>query len=329
LFLLLKEKHIKKTFHFIRYCMSEENHRHYVCSRGILKSCDIFSSTPISGIKTLINYNFQTMTKNQPYIIYICISALPFFIHHVLHRMNCPFILVTGDNDETCPNGIFQNETFFHQFLDSPQLVHWFSQNLVGGLHPKLTQIPIGLDYHTLSNNSHHVWGKQKSPLDQEKELQEINAHANKPFWERELKAHANFHFAMYSDDRVQAKNKIAIDLVCYELNQQERRQTWIHQTKFAFVISPHGMGMDCHRTWEALCLGCIPIVKTSPLNSLYDGLPVLILNDWSDLTEELMQSTVLDFKDRQSEFQMEKLTLKYWVDLIHSYKCETITSSH
>jgi hypothetical protein len=88
-------------------------------------------------------------------------------------------------------------------------------------------------------------------------------------------------------------------------------------------------MGMDCHRTWEALCLGCIPIVKTSPLNSLYDGLPVLILNDWSDLTEELMQSTVLDFKERQSEFQMEKLTLKYWVDLIHSYKCETITSSH
>ena len=30
-------------------------------------------------------------------------------------------------------------------------------------------------------------------------------------------------------------------------------------------VISPMGNGLDCHRTWEALYLGVIPLVRGSP----------------------------------------------------------------
>ena len=85
-----------------------------------------------------------------------------------------------------------------------------------------------------------------------------------------------------------------------------------------AFVLSPHGNGLDCHRTWEALCLGCIPIVKTSPLDSMYNELPVLIVNDWNDITIELLQKTVDEYKGR--EFRYEKLTLKYWMDMIKSH---------
>ena len=39
----------------------DESTCNYVSSRGILKSCDIFSSTPISGIRQLHNYNFSTL----------------------------------------------------------------------------------------------------------------------------------------------------------------------------------------------------------------------------------------------------------------------------
>ena len=56
----------------------DENHCEYVSSRGLLKSCDIYSSTPISSIRQLIHYDF-THLKNGS-IIYICSSALPFFI---------------------------------------------------------------------------------------------------------------------------------------------------------------------------------------------------------------------------------------------------------
>ena len=50
------------------------------------------------------------------------------------------------------------------------------------------------------------------------------------------------------------------------------------------FVLSPAGNGFDCHRTWEAMYLGAIPIVKKIhwPFND--KKLPVLIVTEWEDL---------------------------------------------
>lgn len=79
--------------------------------------------------------------------------------------------------------------------------------------------------------------------------------------------------------------------------------------SEYAFIASPHGNGLDCHRTWEALCLGCIPIVKTSPLDPLYDGMPVWIVNEWSDVTYQGMLDKIREYKDPSY-----KLTLDYWV---------------
>ena len=79
----------------------------------------------------------------------------------------------------------------------------------------------------------------------------------------------------------------------------------------FKFVLSPRGAGEDCHRTWEALYLGCIPIVLSSCINELYEDLPVLIINDWSELSEQLLEKTWEDYKDK--EWNFEKLNLNYW----------------
>ena len=45
--------------------------------------------------------------------------------------------------------------------------------------------------------------------------------------------------------------------------------------------MSPQGNGLDCHRTWEALILKTIPIVRTSSLDPLYEGLPVVVVHEW------------------------------------------------
>jgi hypothetical protein len=52
------------------------------------------------------------------------------------------------------------------------------------------------------------------------------------------------------------------------------------------FVLSPAGNGFDCHRTWEAMYLGAIPIVRKIhwPFND--KNLPVLIVDDWEDLLD-------------------------------------------
>jgi hypothetical protein len=77
------------------------------------------------------------------------------------------------------------------------------------------------------------------------------------------------------------------------------------------------GHGMDCHRTWESLMLGTIVIVKKSQLDSLYDGLPVLIVNDWDEITQELLDKTIEEFKNKN--FNYERITLKFWVDKIRN----------
>jgi hypothetical protein len=48
------------------------------------------------------------------------------------------------------------------------------------------------------------------------------------------------------------------------------------------FCLSPAGHGVDCHRTWEALAVGSIPVVLRSPLTDAHPDLPLVVLDDWS-----------------------------------------------
>jgi hypothetical protein len=50
------------------------------------------------------------------------------------------------------------------------------------------------------------------------------------------------------------------------------------------FVLCPRGNGVDTHRLWEALHLGCIPIVKRDPRLRAFERLPILWVDDWSQV---------------------------------------------
>jgi hypothetical protein len=294
---------------------SEINCR-YVSSRGILKSCDIHSATPISSIRQMINYNWDKLCPGSS--VYVCTSAVGQMALN-LAQIPCPIVLVSGDADEDAPTNIFASERDFLNFIESPKILHWFAQNAVAQ-HPKLSLIPIGLDYHTMAQGV-TAWGPQIAPAEQEGRLMEIARQAL-PLPQRLLKAHANFHFLMttkYGSDRMRAKELIRPTLVDYEPQRVDRRTTWENQAKYAFVISPHGNGLDCHRTWEALCLGCIPIVRTSPLDRLFEGLPVYIVQDWSEVTEENLKKVLADFSQRT--FDLNRLTLSYWISQINAKK--------
>ena len=286
----------------------------------MLKSCDVFSDTPISSIRQMIGYESNNISSRPDGMtIYVCGSAVPHFLK-IYKTIPNRFILVSGDCDETIPNDIFTSQAEFLDFMNDKKLIHWFSQNCVLTNHPKLTQMPIGLDYHTLSGGS-HSWGPQATPIYQELTLNRIRDNAQ-PFWEREIKAYASFHLFVntkYGYDRIDAINKIPEESVYYEPTKVQRNESWQNQSKYAFVISPHGNGLDCHRTWEALVLGCIPIVKRSPLDKLYDELPVLIVDAWTDATLEKMAETVSEFKEKT--FNYNKLSLNYWVSKINSYR--------
>ncbi len=65
------------------------------------------------------------------------------------------------------------------------------------------------------------------------------------------------------------------------------------------FVISAHGGGLDCHRTWEALLCGAIVIHKHSPLDPLFIDLPVVLIHDYKEITEVNLNNWYMKYKNK------------------------------
>lgn len=308
----------------------DETHCYYAGSFALLKIATHRPLIPIPDFDGIDSNWFLNMYPNS--ILYVCAPALPGFVKKILPTISVPFKLITNNSDYTIPND-FQAESDI--LLKNPYLVHWFVQNCTL-THDKITRIPIGMDYHSLhieppklkfisaAMNSgilhRNGWGICKPAKRQEQDLIQIK-HKAKPFWERQLKAYANFHFAMGmghgKQDRPDAYKSLPKDLIYYEPTKAHRNTCWEKMIQHAFVVSPHGNGLDCHRTWEALALGCIPIVKTSGLDPLFDDLPVWIVQTWSDVTQDTMKQKIEEFRNKT--FKYEKLTLAYWRNIFVS----------
>jgi hypothetical protein len=258
-------------------------------------------------------------------ILHVCPQGLPLFVRYILPTITHPFKLLTNNSDSTLPDD-YPSET--QQILNHPLLLKWFSQNWTGD-HVKVIRIPIGLDYHSLSPNKNKklLWlcpspGRcdiRTHPIEQERDLLNLKSRSSE-FWRREIKAYANFQFltsTRYGSDRKNAISIIPKELVFYEPYFTRRNICWQNMIQYTFVISPHGNGLDCHRTWEALVLGCIPIVKSSGLDPLFEGLPVWIVSQWDEVTRESMDYIVNTF--RTKSFNYEKLKLSYWQNLLRT----------
>ena len=297
-----------------------ENECYFVNSRGLLKSCDFYSANPKSSCNDDINYLLNMLKSNNMkdgMSIYICSDLLKYFVNKILTKINNKFVLVSGDSDMCVPiEALSQKESLY--LLTSPYLLKWFVQNTRLQDNEKIIQLPIGLDYHTIFNCSGCNWKLPEEdilPLSQEEILKNIINEA-KPFYERNPKIFVNF--SKNNDRFKQRENSLKIipeNLIEKNINFMPRTNLWKKMIEYVFVLSPFGVGMDCHRTWEVLCLGCIPIVCAPNFKKLFEELPVLIVNNWDDINETLLNDTIKLFKTKN--FNYEKLKLEYWVNNI------------
>jgi hypothetical protein len=86
-----------------------------------------------------------------------------------------------------------------------------------------------------------------------------------------------------------------------------------------SFCLSPIGNCIDCHRTYESIYMGCIPVVPRSNLiESLYD-LPILIVDDINDLTEEYLLGKLDEFEN--TKFNYDKVRFHYWKNKIEELR--------
>jgi len=335
------------------------------------------SSSPndLEHVRQFIVNQDKYRHRQTPVSIYVCCDAFQEFIQTYATQITVPYIVVSGDGDLTMFHEAVSREKYhkFLMFMISSNLRGLFSQNMdiqacrvfltekitkLWTAHAaiyktsdapktledatqivirKLRQIPIGMDYHTISANPWHRWANGSTttraataatattavaphtPLGQECTLICDIRDTMKPFHQRKIRIYSNVMLCPDRfNDRVSAIREIPAELISQQTTFLPRTPTWKVMTEFAFVLSPFGNGMDCHRTWEALLCGCIPIVRSSVFNELFEGLPVLIVEKWSDISLQLLVTTLADFKEKhdKNELKYEKLELAYYTKM-------------
>ncbi|MFT6407088.1 MAG: hypothetical protein ACJAQ6_000498 [Arenicella sp.] len=192
-----------------------------------------------------------------------------------LEQLRQPIILLTTDGDCSVPSSLEQETV--DAIVSHPMVILWFTQNFDGTGSSKLRHFPIGLDLHTVRDPDLETPSKLLAQLAQTRR----NA---KPNSVRSRLIGCDLHLNINSVARYNAM-EILHDCAHIEFLEKRISQSgiWRFYSHFSLVLSTHGGGLDCHRTWEQLQLGCIVVTKTSALDPLYEGLPVVIVESWDE----------------------------------------------
>ncbi len=79
------------------------------------------------------------------------------------------------------------------------------------------------------------------------------------------------------------------------------------------FVLCPSGNGIESARNWETLYMRRVPIFKDHPyLREMFKDFPALFVNEWEEVTEELLLANAHLFEEAQ-KMDMNKLDLNTW----------------
>lgn len=286
--------------------MQDEASSYIVSSRGVLKSCSIRNAVPRSSDERL-DPGFTDSFKSGD-SIYVCTEALLNFSTTYFDRIDGEFILFSGDSDLSVSDKLISRPEI-SRMINSGRLKAWYAQNLE--VHnEKLRHLPIGLDFHTCWEKP-GLWGLSKQTVfAQEHSLLSILA-ASPAFQNRHLISYGNFRFTANRGDRAECIERVDKGACYFEAHPLPRLSSWQRMSQFMFVLSPEGYGHDCHRTWEAIALGCIPIVKKSGFTSIFDGLPVWVVDDWSEVNKENM---ILFARETLNKtFDYSQLFMGYW----------------
>jgi hypothetical protein len=252
-------------------------------------------------------------------------EVFTFLAKHVLQNISKSFIIISFGGDESFPNETIvscsdTNKNYYDIIIQSIHFKHWFAVNKVIPDDKMFSIIPYGLDFWNLSQ--YDCFGlKQCSIENQDITMIEISKNAltfNKRIPQIYINWHYNLTDTRHGDSRRKLQSILPSNITYYAQNMS-RTEYWKECSNYKFVLSPHGNGLDCIRTWEALCLGCIVIVKKSAIDNLYDDLPVVIVNEWNEVNEQFLQKIITSFSEKQ--FNLNKLTMNYWIEKINDMK--------
>jgi hypothetical protein len=278
--------------------------------------------------------DFSKVKENS--IIYADLFLIDEF--NIFNQIKVPFVLVSGEHDVSVPfmDSKKKSDKLF-PLLENPYLIKWYSIN-VDFIHPKLELIPIGIAKHvpTLMDEknipsleeSYMAWNVASSHKDVEYFFHNfVNISSvkenfmrldKKNLYCRMTVGNSVNSFHQFENIRSEALEKLKINgLKDIESKLVYWTEYILELVNYKFCLSLPGKGLDCYRTWEALSMGVIPIVFSTNLDILYENLPVLIVNDFSIITEEFLDEKYKEISSKLNTYDWHKLSASYWVHKI------------
>jgi len=174
-----------------------------------------------------------------------------------------PITLITHCSDHSITASTFQNR---------PSCIQkWFAQN-ADYQHPNLIPIPIGIENHD---------GPSKGTCIDTNFIKELPI-------KQDIKQDAVYvNFNDTHPDRTNVRQFLSCHPNCFVRNETLPSKDYhLEMSRFALVASPRGNGIDCHRTWEALLVGSIPIVKKHFIYDSWIELPIIQIESWQELND-------------------------------------------
>ena len=235
------------------------------------------------------------------------------FFSNIIQNFYTPIILVTVETD-----GFDMKK----EYLDHDKIKHWFMWNKPFD-HPKLTCIPIGLNFDRQSNSLNQWLSSGSTPTRDRNLLINFSEHTHSSrhhLLKKIAKEWTSFCDLIRPTAAIETKyiksiidGKIKVETTdpsFYDL-----------LSRYKFILSPRGAGLDCHRTWEAMYVGTIPIVLSSSIDSIYEGLPVLIVKSWDEITELFLERKYEELMNKECD--PLKMFMEHWTSKINDLRYE------
>ncbi len=269
------------------------------------------SSYPFPAANTFASFCDHTIpvkTINPGNTIFVDNFDLKKFFTDFHPKINHPYILVTHNGWHSVP-GIYA------EYLKDPKIIAWFGKN-VDRNNPKLFPIPIGLTGMVGFNSKSIV-----------STVQTVRKNMIMPK-KRDKLIYFNMTLRCNIQDRGRALELLSNKPFFFYSFRKSFQAYMNDMSQFKFAISPCGLGVDCHRTWEALLVDTIPIISRSGLHgmsvtgnfeTLFDELPVLIVDDWDEITEEFLMKKFHEIHAKK--WNKKKLFAEYWFNKIKQVK--------
>ena len=267
---------------------------------GIRKSSEPFISgdsfrkmADLVWEKSSSKFEINEVKKNS--IIFCESDSISDLNSKILTKLSFPVTLILGNSD--------QNHDKNHYYLkDNRNIRIIFAQNLairMDGFHP----LPIGLE---------NAWHSKHGKVLPFKILRKVK---------RQRKPRIMWTFSIQTNPQVRSKaafelSKIEVADRYGSISPEKHRQLLL---TYSFIASPPGNGLDTHRTWEAMYLGCVPIVLRSYMSEFFENLdlPIWVVDSYDEivsLSEKQLEEIYREFK---TKFDNEALWFEYWAKQI------------